>query len=76
MKKNGFTLLELVVVIVILGIIAVTAAPRYLNISTDSHVAVVKGTAVALQPIFLFTMTPLLDSLISMNGGTLPSNGI
>ncbi len=37
MKKNkGFTLIELVVVIVILGILAVTAAPKFLGISRDA----------------------------------------
>lgn len=38
MKKNrGFTLIELVVVIVILGILAVTAAPKFLNLQDDAH---------------------------------------
>ncbi|MGQ5486757.1 type IV pilin protein [Photobacterium damselae] len=32
MKRNGFTLIELVVVIVILGILAVVAAPKFLNL--------------------------------------------
>lgn len=65
MKKNGFTLLELVVVIVILGIIAVTAAPRYLNISTDSHVAVVKGTGASFKTSVDFAYSKLMAT----NGG-------
>ncbi|WP_045424128.1 prepilin-type N-terminal cleavage/methylation domain-containing protein [Vibrio jasicida] len=40
---KGFTLIELVVVIVILGILAVTAAPRFLNIQGDARVAVIEG---------------------------------
>jgi prepilin-type N-terminal cleavage/methylation domain-containing protein len=38
-KSRGFTLIELVVVIVILGILAVTAAPRFLNYQRDAHLA-------------------------------------
>lgn len=39
MKKNqGFTLIELIVVIIILGVIAVIAAPRFLNLSKDAKV--------------------------------------
>ncbi|MGY3687772.1 prepilin-type N-terminal cleavage/methylation domain-containing protein [Vibrio coralliilyticus] len=38
-KPSGFTLIELVVVIVILGVLAVTAAPRFLNYQRDAHVS-------------------------------------
>ncbi|MGF1720174.1 type II secretion system GspH family protein [Vibrio kyushuensis] len=48
-KQGGFTLIELVVVIVILGILAVTAAPRFLNIQDDARSATLEGLAGAMQ---------------------------
>lgn len=42
-RQGGFTLIELVVVIVILGILAVTAAPRFLNLQTDARAASLSG---------------------------------
>ncbi|WP_394205469.1 type II secretion system protein [Shewanella waksmanii] len=44
MKSNrGFTLIELVVVIIILGVLAVVAAPKFLNLSKDAHESVAKA---------------------------------
>ncbi|MFA0054635.1 MULTISPECIES: type II secretion system protein [Vibrio] len=42
-RQGGFTLIELVVVIVILGILAVTAAPRFLNLQSDARSASLQG---------------------------------
>ncbi|MDV6253635.1 type II secretion system protein [Vibrio sp. EA2] len=42
-RQGGFTLIELVVVIVILGILAVTAAPRFLNLQDDARDATIDG---------------------------------
>ncbi|MGF1752911.1 type II secretion system GspH family protein [Vibrio makurazakiensis] len=42
-RQGGFTLIELVVVIVILGILAVTAAPRFLNLQDDARTASLEG---------------------------------
>ncbi|MDC5703931.1 type II secretion system GspH family protein [Vibrio europaeus] len=42
-RQGGFTLIELVVVIVILGILAVTAAPRFLNLQSDARDASLQG---------------------------------
>lgn len=35
-SKNGFTLIELVVVIIILGVLAVIAAPKFIGLSTEA----------------------------------------
>ncbi len=48
-SASGFTLIELVVVIVLLGILAVVALPRFVNLSDDAHLAAVEGTAGALK---------------------------
>ncbi|MDN3680411.1 type II secretion system protein [Vibrio tapetis subsp. quintayensis] len=42
-KQGGFTLIELVVVIVILGILAVTAAPKFLNLQDDARESALQG---------------------------------
>ncbi len=48
-RQGGFTLIELVVVIVILGILAVTAAPRFLNLQSDARVSALQGLKGAMD---------------------------
>jgi len=44
-NSKGFTLIELVVVIVILGILAAVALPRFMDASRDAHRSALEGAA-------------------------------
>lgn len=48
-RHSGFTLIELVIVIVILGLLAVIAIPKYIDLSTDARTAAINGIAGALS---------------------------
>ncbi len=50
MKRSaGFTLIELIIVIVILGILAVTAAPKFMNLQSDARKSTVSSLSGAVK---------------------------
>lgn len=57
MKRLGFTLIELVVVIALLGILAIIAVPRFISVTTEARIGMLNGlnqnikSAVALAQI-------------------------
>lgn len=77
-KQGGFTLIELVVVIVILGILAVTAAPKFLNLQDDARTAAAEGLKGAIKGAagIVYGKSAIsgveteADSSISINGST------
>lgn len=72
-RQKGFTLIELVIVIVILGLLAATALPRFINITQDARIASVNGVAGGLRAAAALAKS---QSLINVSGGTINMDGI
>lgn len=67
MKRSGFSMIELVFVIVILGVLAAVAVPRFVTTRTDAQVATLRSdiaTVLKAVPaaIFAYNLDPTQDS--------------
>ncbi|ELP5728975.1 type II secretion system protein [Vibrio vulnificus] len=48
-KTHGFTLIELIAVVLIVSVVGITAATRFLSIQTETRIAVLQGARAALE---------------------------
>lgn len=65
-NSKGFTLIELIVVIVILGILAAVALPRFINSAKDAHQSALKGVSGGLASAVLLVRS---QYELNRNGG-------
>lgn len=60
-KQSGFTLVELVLVIIILGVLAATAVPKFINLQSDARISTLKGmqAVVSTAALLIYSKTAI-----------------
>ena len=48
-KENGFTLIELVIVIIVLGILSASVAPKFISLRSDTKIATLETVGAAME---------------------------
>ena len=73
---RGFTLIELVLVIVILGIIAASAVPKYINVTSDARIARLQALRGAIRSVDQMVYAKTAIQNVSRNNDAWSKNNI
>jgi len=78
-NQNGFTLIELIIVIVILGVLAITAAPKFIDLTNDTKAATLEAVGGAMASgLLLINSRAIIDNeqigtgIIQISGVDIP----
>lgn len=77
-NQKGFTLIELVVVIVLLGILAVTAAPRFIDVQDDARTATLQAVKASMESAaaLVYSKSLIAGNETSTGAETVSVNGV